>query len=141
MPNSGGFSRPSDNNAAIIQTSKAAFFRVFSLRSPPGPGDDIQLAAALDPSEQPLPVPAAYGNVEPGDAAELTAARYWEGLRLRLAWWEAAPAARWGAGGREGARRGQCWLRNCRHSSWGDVCLAQAVSKGFAESVAGVAFV
>ncbi|XP_035185295.1 transforming acidic coiled-coil-containing protein 2 isoform X5 [Oxyura jamaicensis] len=42
--------------------------------SPPGPGDDIQLAAALDPSEQPLPVPAAYGNVEPGDAAELTAA-------------------------------------------------------------------
>ncbi|XP_035185299.1 transforming acidic coiled-coil-containing protein 2 isoform X9 [Oxyura jamaicensis] len=43
--------------------------------SPPGPGDDIQLAAALDPSEQPLPVPAAYGNVEPGDAAELTAAR------------------------------------------------------------------
>uniref|UniRef100_A0A8B9B8F6 Transforming acidic coiled-coil containing protein 2 n=1 Tax=Anser brachyrhynchus TaxID=132585 RepID=A0A8B9B8F6_9AVES len=75
MPNSGGFSRPSDNNAAIIQTSKAAFFHVFSLRSPPGPGDDIQLAAALDPSEQPLPVPAAYGNVEPGDAAELTAAR------------------------------------------------------------------
>ncbi|XP_068545130.1 transforming acidic coiled-coil-containing protein 2 isoform X1 [Anas acuta] len=42
--------------------------------SPPGPGDDIQLAAALDPSEQPLPVPAAYGDVEPGDAAELTAA-------------------------------------------------------------------
>ncbi|KAM9188750.1 transforming acidic coiled-coil-containing protein 2 isoform 2-T2 [Mergus octosetaceus] len=40
----------------------------------PGPGDDIQLAAALDPSEQPLPVPAAYGDVEPGDAAELTAA-------------------------------------------------------------------
>lgn len=95
MPNSGGFSQPSDNNAAITQTSKAAFFHVFSLRSPPGPGDDIQLAAALDPSEQPLPVPAAYGDVEPGDAVELTAARYCEGL----AWREAAPAARWGVRG------------------------------------------
>ncbi|KAI6066486.1 Transforming acidic coiled-coil-containing protein 2 isoform X4 [Aix galericulata] len=44
------------------------------IKNPPGPGDDIQLAAALDRSEQPLPVPAAYGDVEPGDAAELTAA-------------------------------------------------------------------
>ncbi|KFZ48072.1 hypothetical protein N321_01253, partial [Antrostomus carolinensis] len=42
--------------------------------SPPGPGDDIQLASPLDPSEQPLAVSAAYGNVEPVDAAELTAA-------------------------------------------------------------------
>lgn len=137
MPNSGGFSQPSDNNAAITQTSKAAFFHVFSLRSPPGPGDDIQLAAALDPSEQPLPVPAAYGDVEPGDAAELTAARYCEGL----AWWEAAPAARWGAGGREEAHRGQHWPRYCCRSSWVDMCLVQVVSKGFAECVAGVEFV
>ncbi|KFP13544.1 hypothetical protein Z169_09513, partial [Egretta garzetta] len=42
--------------------------------SPPGPGDDIQLASPLDPSEQPLAVPAAYGNVDPVAAAELTAA-------------------------------------------------------------------
>ncbi|XP_049666516.1 transforming acidic coiled-coil-containing protein 2 isoform X3 [Accipiter gentilis] len=42
--------------------------------SPPGPGDDIQLASPLDPSEQPLAVSAAYGNVDPVDAAELTAA-------------------------------------------------------------------
>ncbi|XP_072726962.1 transforming acidic coiled-coil-containing protein 2 isoform X3 [Ciconia boyciana] len=43
--------------------------------SPSGPGDDIQLASPLDPSEQPLAVSAAYGNVDPADAAELTAAR------------------------------------------------------------------
>ncbi|XP_065528482.1 transforming acidic coiled-coil-containing protein 2 isoform X3 [Lathamus discolor] len=42
--------------------------------SPPGPGDAIQLASPLDPSEQPLPVTTAFGNVEPLDAAELTAA-------------------------------------------------------------------
>ncbi|XP_009579706.1 PREDICTED: transforming acidic coiled-coil-containing protein 2, partial [Fulmarus glacialis] len=42
---------------------------------PPGPGDDIQLASPLDPSEQPLAVSATYGNVDPVDAAELTAAR------------------------------------------------------------------
>ncbi|KFW92671.1 hypothetical protein N336_08069, partial [Phalacrocorax carbo] len=48
--------------------------------SPPGPGVDIQLASPLDPSEhldpseQPLAVSAAYGNVDPVDAAELTAA-------------------------------------------------------------------
>ncbi|KAM6092289.1 transforming acidic coiled-coil-containing protein 2 isoform 3-T3 [Theristicus caerulescens] len=42
--------------------------------SPPGPGDDIQLASPLDPSERPLAVSAAYGNVDPADAAELTAA-------------------------------------------------------------------
>ncbi|XP_030343344.1 transforming acidic coiled-coil-containing protein 2 isoform X2 [Strigops habroptila] len=42
--------------------------------SPPGPGDAIQLASPLDPSEQPLPVTTACGNVEPLDAAELTAA-------------------------------------------------------------------
>ncbi|XP_075360524.1 transforming acidic coiled-coil-containing protein 2 isoform X3 [Mycteria americana] len=42
--------------------------------SPSGPGDDIQLASPLDPSEQPLAVSAAYGNVDPADAAELTAA-------------------------------------------------------------------
>lgn len=47
-----------------------------SLHSPPGPGDAIQLASPLDPSEQPLPVTTALGNVEPLDAAELTAARY-----------------------------------------------------------------
>ncbi|XP_061220141.1 transforming acidic coiled-coil-containing protein 2 isoform X8 [Neopsephotus bourkii] len=43
------------------------------LASPPGPGDAIQLASPLDPSEQPLPVTTAFGNVEPLDAAELTA--------------------------------------------------------------------
>ncbi|POI23897.1 hypothetical protein CIB84_012355 [Bambusicola thoracicus] len=74
MPNSKGFSQPSDSNAAIFQTSKAAFFHVFSLRSPPGPGDDIQLASALGPPEQPRAVSTAYGNVEPTDAAELTSA-------------------------------------------------------------------
>ncbi|XP_021255929.1 transforming acidic coiled-coil-containing protein 2 isoform X1 [Numida meleagris] len=42
--------------------------------SPPGPGDDIQLASALGPPEQPQAVSTAYGNVEPVDAAELTAA-------------------------------------------------------------------
>ncbi|KAM9285454.1 transforming acidic coiled-coil-containing protein 2 [Morus bassanus] len=48
--------------------------------SPPRPGDDIQLASPLDPSEhldpseQPLAVSAAYGNADPVDAAELTAA-------------------------------------------------------------------
>ncbi|XP_027651258.2 transforming acidic coiled-coil-containing protein 2 isoform X1 [Falco peregrinus] len=42
--------------------------------SPPGPGDDIQLASPLDPSEQPLALPTAYGSVDPVDAAELTAA-------------------------------------------------------------------
>ncbi|XP_065602440.1 transforming acidic coiled-coil-containing protein 2 isoform X5 [Cyrtonyx montezumae] len=42
--------------------------------SPPGPGDDIQLASALGPPEQPQAVSSAYGNVEPVDAAELTAA-------------------------------------------------------------------
>ncbi|XP_027561513.1 transforming acidic coiled-coil-containing protein 2 isoform X5 [Neopelma chrysocephalum] len=40
--------------------------------SPPGPGDDTQLASPLDPSEQPLAVPAASGNVGPVGAAELT---------------------------------------------------------------------
>ncbi|XP_042719747.1 transforming acidic coiled-coil-containing protein 2 isoform X3 [Lagopus leucura] len=42
--------------------------------SPPGPGDDIQLASALGPPEQAQAVSTAYGNVEPTDAAELTAA-------------------------------------------------------------------
>ncbi|KAF1506855.1 hypothetical protein FQV18_0004794, partial [Eudyptula minor novaehollandiae] len=42
--------------------------------SPSGPGDDIQLASPLDPSEQPLAVSTVYGNVDPVDAAELTAA-------------------------------------------------------------------
>lgn len=82
MPNSKGFSQPSDNNAAIFQTSKAAFFHVFSLRSPPGPGDDIQLASALGPPEQPRAVSTAYGNVEPADAAELTSARYCESIMV-----------------------------------------------------------
>ncbi|XP_050191065.1 transforming acidic coiled-coil-containing protein 2 isoform X2 [Myiozetetes cayanensis] len=40
--------------------------------SPPGPGDDTQLASPLDPSEQPFPVPAASGNAGPVGAAELT---------------------------------------------------------------------
>ncbi|XP_029817867.1 transforming acidic coiled-coil-containing protein 2 isoform X4 [Manacus vitellinus] len=40
--------------------------------SPPGPGDDTQLASPLDPSEQPFAVPAASGNVGPVGAAELT---------------------------------------------------------------------
>ncbi|XP_042643675.1 transforming acidic coiled-coil-containing protein 2 isoform X2 [Tyto alba] len=42
--------------------------------SPSGPGDDIQLASLLDPSEQPLVVSVVNGNVDPVDAAELTAA-------------------------------------------------------------------
>ncbi|XP_051475265.1 transforming acidic coiled-coil-containing protein 2 isoform X3 [Apus apus] len=42
--------------------------------SPPGPGDNKRLTSPLDPSAPPLPVPAAYGNVDPGDAVELTAA-------------------------------------------------------------------
>ncbi|KFO92225.1 hypothetical protein N320_13179, partial [Buceros rhinoceros silvestris] len=42
--------------------------------SPPGPGDDTQLASPLDPPEQPLAVSAACGSVDPGDAAALTAA-------------------------------------------------------------------
>ncbi|KFZ67488.1 hypothetical protein N338_03939, partial [Podiceps cristatus] len=42
--------------------------------SPSGPGDDRQLASPLGPSEQPLAVSTAYGNVDPADAAELTAA-------------------------------------------------------------------
>ncbi|OXB64456.1 hypothetical protein ASZ78_000132 [Callipepla squamata] len=46
----------------------------FSLCSPPGPGDDIQLASTLGPPEQTQAVSSAYGNVEPVDAAELTAA-------------------------------------------------------------------
>ncbi|XP_009862830.1 PREDICTED: transforming acidic coiled-coil-containing protein 2, partial [Apaloderma vittatum] len=41
---------------------------------PPGPGDAMQLACSLDRSEHPLAVSAAYGNVAPVDAAELTAA-------------------------------------------------------------------
>ncbi|XP_051656322.1 transforming acidic coiled-coil-containing protein 2 isoform X3 [Manacus candei] len=40
--------------------------------SPPGPGDDTQLASPLDLSEQPFAVPAASGNVGPVGAAELT---------------------------------------------------------------------
>ncbi|XP_009908697.2 transforming acidic coiled-coil-containing protein 2 isoform X7 [Dryobates pubescens] len=39
-----------------------------------GPGDDIQLASALDPSEQPIAVSAASGNADPVDASEVTAA-------------------------------------------------------------------
>ncbi|XP_074015065.1 transforming acidic coiled-coil-containing protein 2 [Numenius arquata] len=42
--------------------------------SPPGPGDDIQLASSLHPSEQPLAVSATSGNADPVDAAELTVA-------------------------------------------------------------------
>uniref|UniRef100_A0A803VTJ0 Transforming acidic coiled-coil containing protein 2 n=1 Tax=Ficedula albicollis TaxID=59894 RepID=A0A803VTJ0_FICAL len=42
--------------------------------SPPGPGDDNQLASALDPCEHPLAVSAALGNAVPVGAAELTAA-------------------------------------------------------------------
>ncbi|XP_074446345.1 transforming acidic coiled-coil-containing protein 2 isoform X4 [Larus michahellis] len=42
--------------------------------SPPGPGDDTQLASPLHPSEQPLAVSATYGTADPVDAAELTAA-------------------------------------------------------------------
>ncbi|KFP78992.1 hypothetical protein N310_07472, partial [Acanthisitta chloris] len=42
--------------------------------SPPGPGDDTRLASPLDPSEQPLADSVPFGNVEPADAAELTAA-------------------------------------------------------------------
>uniref|UniRef100_A0A8C3U8H0 Transforming acidic coiled-coil containing protein 2 n=1 Tax=Catharus ustulatus TaxID=91951 RepID=A0A8C3U8H0_CATUS len=43
-------------------------------KSPPGPGDDNQLASALDPCEHPLAVSAAFGNAVPVGAAELTAA-------------------------------------------------------------------
>ncbi|KFV04426.1 hypothetical protein N340_04385, partial [Tauraco erythrolophus] len=42
--------------------------------SPSGPGDDTQLASLLDPSERPLAVSTTCGNVDPADAAELTAA-------------------------------------------------------------------
>ncbi|XP_015488492.1 transforming acidic coiled-coil-containing protein 2 isoform X1 [Parus major] len=42
--------------------------------SPPGPGDDNQLASPLDPCEHPLAVSAAFGNAVPVGAAELTAA-------------------------------------------------------------------
>ncbi|KAM9379604.1 transforming acidic coiled-coil-containing protein 2 isoform 2-T2 [Phaethornis superciliosus] len=42
--------------------------------SPPGPGDARQLASPPDPSASPFPVSVAYGDVEPGDVAELTAA-------------------------------------------------------------------
>lgn len=49
---------------------------MFCLHSPPGPGDDNQLASPLDPCEHPLAVSAASGNAVPVGAAELTAARY-----------------------------------------------------------------
>ncbi|KAL9847211.1 transforming acidic coiled-coil-containing protein 2 isoform 3-T4 [Geothlypis trichas] len=42
--------------------------------SPPGPGDDNQLASPLDPCEHPSAVCAASGNAVPVGAAELTAA-------------------------------------------------------------------
>ncbi|KFQ22691.1 hypothetical protein N331_02754, partial [Merops nubicus] len=42
--------------------------------SPPGPGDALQLASPLGPSEQPLADSAARGDAEPVEAAELTAA-------------------------------------------------------------------
>ncbi|XP_053805266.1 transforming acidic coiled-coil-containing protein 2 isoform X1 [Vidua chalybeata] len=42
--------------------------------SPPGPGDDNQLASPLDPCEHPSAVSAASGNAVPVGAAELTAA-------------------------------------------------------------------
>ncbi|XP_065495125.1 transforming acidic coiled-coil-containing protein 2 isoform X3 [Caloenas nicobarica] len=42
--------------------------------SPCGPGDDIQLASPLDPSEEPFAVSTADGDVGPTDAAELTEA-------------------------------------------------------------------
>uniref|UniRef100_A0A8C3RD32 Transforming acidic coiled-coil containing protein 2 n=1 Tax=Cyanoderma ruficeps TaxID=181631 RepID=A0A8C3RD32_9PASS len=42
--------------------------------SPPGPGDDNQLASPLEPCEHPLAVSAAFGNAVPVGAAELTAA-------------------------------------------------------------------
>ncbi|XP_021384986.2 transforming acidic coiled-coil-containing protein 2 isoform X3 [Lonchura striata] len=42
--------------------------------SPPGPGDDKQLASPLDPCEHPSAVSAAFGNAVPVGAAELTAA-------------------------------------------------------------------
>ncbi|XP_041317500.1 transforming acidic coiled-coil-containing protein 2 isoform X3 [Pyrgilauda ruficollis] len=42
--------------------------------SPPGPGDDNQLASSLDPCEHPSAVSAAFGNAVPVGAAELTAA-------------------------------------------------------------------
>ncbi|XP_010293454.1 PREDICTED: transforming acidic coiled-coil-containing protein 2 [Phaethon lepturus] len=41
--------------------------------SPPGPGDDTQVASPLDPSEQPFAVSTAYGIVEPVDVADLSA--------------------------------------------------------------------
>ncbi|KAM8806387.1 transforming acidic coiled-coil-containing protein 2 [Eudromia elegans] len=43
--------------------------------SPPGPGDDPQLASPVDTSEQLLAVSAPCGHVDPLDAAELTAPR------------------------------------------------------------------
>lgn len=71
-----GFRQGSDSSCPITQTSKAAFSHVFSLRSPCGPGDDIQLASPLDPSEEPFAVSTADGDVGPTDVAELTEARY-----------------------------------------------------------------
>ncbi|XP_069653247.1 transforming acidic coiled-coil-containing protein 2 isoform X10 [Haliaeetus albicilla] len=64
----------SDLLPAAVQLSESISPSIPGPTSPPGPGDDIQLASPLDPSEQPLAVSAAYGNVDPVDAAELTAA-------------------------------------------------------------------
>ncbi|KAM9611717.1 transforming acidic coiled-coil-containing protein 2 isoform 10-T10 [Morphnus guianensis] len=64
----------SDLLPAAVQLAESISPSIPGPTSPPGPGDDIQLASPLDPSEQPLAVSAAYGNVDPVDAAELTAA-------------------------------------------------------------------
>lgn len=58
------------------------------------------MASPLDPSEQPLAVSAAYGNVDAVDAAELTAARYCT-EPLQLERWEAAANSllMWAGGG------------------------------------------
>uniref|UniRef100_A0A8C3PZ92 Transforming acidic coiled-coil containing protein 2 n=1 Tax=Chrysolophus pictus TaxID=9089 RepID=A0A8C3PZ92_CHRPC len=64
----------SDRLPAAVQLDGSESPLTAGPASPPGPGDDIQLASALGPPEQPQAVSTAYGNVEPADAAELTAA-------------------------------------------------------------------
>ncbi|KAM6391124.1 transforming acidic coiled-coil-containing protein 2 isoform 4-T6 [Pluvialis apricaria] len=64
----------SDLLPAAVQLAESTSPPVPGPTSPPGPGDDIQLASPLDPPEQPLAVSAPCGNVDPVDAAELTAA-------------------------------------------------------------------
>ncbi|XP_058697443.1 transforming acidic coiled-coil-containing protein 2 isoform X7 [Poecile atricapillus] len=71
--NSGG-QDISDPPAAAVPRAESSSPSIPGPTSPPGPGDDNQLASPLDPCEHPLPVSAAFGNAVPVGAAELTAA-------------------------------------------------------------------